>query len=212
MSSVSKTPASRQLGSRGIRLAMLGLIAGSFGYFPGVLRADDKPARPQRIRHQVTGLFCPEREQDLKELFDRQLPRFKLVSIDYAKAEAIFEYDPAKEFPGATPAQVIERFDNEVRQATRHTFGIKPLCTTPADRLKLVEFSIVGLDCKACSLAVYEMIYRLPGVVRATASFREGKATALIDPGKISRADIDALLRQRSVTLKPLVKPKDLAQ
>jgi copper chaperone CopZ len=155
------------------------------------------------VKHQITGLFCAEREQDFKELCEKKLARFKLVSIDYANAEATFDYDPAQVFPGAAPEQVIERFDNEVRNASRHTFGAKALRTTPKETLVLVEIPIMGLDCKACSLAVYEIIYRLKGVEQATASFKLGKATALIDPEKIDRATLEKALQDRGVTLKP---------
>ena len=164
-------------------------------------KADDKPAEAKGIKYQITGLFCPEREQDLKDLFTDKLSRFKLMSVDYANAEAAFDYDPAKEFPGANAAQIIERFDNELRNASRSTFGAKSLRTTPKEQLQLIEIPIVGLDCKACSLAVYEIIYRLPGVEQATASFKSGKATALVDPKQIDRAKIEMALKQRGVTL-----------
>jgi hypothetical protein len=175
--------------------AALGLIATSVG------RADEKADEAKLVKHQITGLFCPEREQDFKSLCAEKLARFKLVTIDYANAEATFDYDPAKEFPGANPSQVVERFDNELRNASRHTFGAKPLRTTPKEKLKLVEFAIVGLDCKACSLAVYEIIYRLKGVEHATASFKDGKATALINPERTDRVTIEMALRERGVTL-----------
>jgi copper chaperone CopZ len=176
--------------------AALGLIATPVAW------ADDKADELGSTKHQITGLFCPEREQDFKTLCAEKLARFKLVSIDFANAEATFDYDPAKEFPGANSAQVIERFDNELKNASRHTFGAKPLRTTPKEKLKLLEFAIVGLDCKACSLAVYEIIYRIKGVEQATASFKEGKATALIDPEQTDRATIEMALRERGVTLK----------
>ena len=169
---------------------------------PRQTTADDKSAEQNLVRHQITGLFCPEREQDLRDVFVRKLPQFKLVNVDYDSAEAAFDYDPTKTFPGAKPEQFVERFDNELRNASRHTFGAKPLRTIPKDKLKLVEFLIVGLDCKACSLAVYESIYRLKGVEQATASFKEGKATALIDPEKIDRVEIEMALKQRGVQLK----------
>ncbi len=143
------------------------------------------------------------REKDLREVFEQKLPQVKLLSIDFKNAEATFEYDPAKIFPGAKPEQVIERFDNELRNATRHTFGAKPLRTIEKDKLKLVEIPIVGLDCKACSFAVYEMVYRLKGVEQATASFKEGKLTALIAPEKIDRTEIEMTLKQRGVQIKP---------
>lgn len=158
---------------------------------------------PKPIKHQITGLFSPDREKDLRDVFEQKLPQFKLLSIDFKNAEATFEYDPAKIFPGAKPEQVVERFDNELRNATRHTFGAKPLRTIEKDKLKLVEIPIVGLDCKACSFAVYEMIYRLKGVEQATASFKDGKLTALIDPDKIDRTEIEMTLKQRGVQFKP---------
>ena len=163
--------------------------------------ADDKADESKLIKHQITGLFCPERERDFQSLCAEKLARFKLVSVDYANAEATFDYDPPKEFPGANPTQIIERFDKELKNASRHTFGAKPLRTTPKEKLKLVEFAIVGLDCKACSLAVYEIIYRLKGVEQATASFNDGKATALIDPEQTDRAAIETVLKERGVTL-----------
>ena len=158
---------------------------------------------PKLIKHQITGLFAPDREKDLRDVFEQKLPQFKLLSIDFKNAEASFDYDPAKLFPGAKPEQIIERFDNELRNATRHTFGAKPLRTIEQDKLKLVEIPIVGLDCKACSFAVYEMVYRLKGVELATASFKEGKLTALIDPEKIDRTEIEMVLKQRGVQIKP---------
>ena len=168
-----------------------------------ILSLADAAEEPKLIKHQITGLFAPDREKDLREVFEHKLPQFKLVSIDFKNAEASFDYDPAKIFPGAKPEQIIERFDNELRNATRHTFGAKPLRTIEKDKLKLIEIPIVGLDCKACSFAVYEMVYRLKGVEQATASFKEGKLTALIDPEKIDRTEIEMTLKQRGVQIKP---------
>jgi len=163
--------------------------------------ADDPPAPANLIRHQITGLFSPDREQDLREVFAR-LPEFKLIKIDFANAEASFEYDPAKVFAGAKPEQIVERFDNLVRGASNHTFGVKPLRTTEKDKLVLVEIPVVGLDCKACSLGAYEAVYRLKGVECATASFKEGRVTALIDPQLIDRVELEMALKQRGVQIK----------
>jgi copper chaperone CopZ len=162
--------------------------------------AADKPAAVQTSKHQVTGLFMKEREQDLREVVE-QLPQFKLVSIDFANAEAVFEYDPAKAFPGAKPEQVVERFDNLLRSASKGTFGIKALRSMPLEKLQRVEIPVAGLDCKACCLAAYESIYKLAGVESATASFREGWVTALIDPAKIDRARLEDALKKRGVQL-----------
>ena len=102
----------------------------------------------------------------------------------------------------STPEQIIERFDNLLKQASRHTFGIKPLCATSREQLTLLEIPVIGLDCKACSLAAYEAVYKLEGVEQATASFREGLVTAWIHPEKTDRAAVEEALLNRNVTLK----------
>jgi copper chaperone CopZ len=158
-------------------------------------------AHADTVKHQVTVLFMPEREQDLREAFEK-IPQIRLVSIDFKNAEAVFEYDPAKAFPGAKPAQVIGQFDNLLRTASNRTFGIKPLRSVPLEKLKLIEIPVAGLDCKACSLAAYEAIYKIDGVERATASFRAGRVTALIDPAKTDRAALETALKKRGVTVK----------
>ena len=159
----------------------------------------DEPAPP--IKHQITGLFSADREQDLREAF-KALPEIKLISIDLKTAEASVEYDAAKAFPGAKPEQIVEQFDNRLRNASRHTFGVKPLRTIDVEKLKLVEIPVAGLDCKACCLGAYEAIYRLPGVEVATASFKVGLVTALIDPEKVDRPTLEAALKQRGVQVK----------
>ncbi len=150
------------------------------------------------IKHQVTGLFMKEREQDLREAV-QMIPNVKLVSIDFPNAEATFEYDPAVAFPGTRPEQAIQRLDNLLKSASNRTFGIKPLRSVPLARLRLIEIRVAGLDCKACCLAAYESVYQLEGVECATASFREGRVTALIDPGKTDRAKLEAALKKRGV-------------
>jgi copper chaperone CopZ len=156
------------------------------------------PVRADVVKHQVTGLFSPDREQDLREAV-MQIPQVKLVDIDFKNAEATFEYDPAKAFPGAKPDQIVQRLDNALRSASHHTLGIKPLCTVPKEKLKVIEIRVAGLDCKACSLAAYEIACKVEGVERATVSFREGRLTAVIDPTRTDRAKIEAALKQREV-------------
>jgi copper chaperone CopZ len=158
-------------------------------------------ASAQPIKHQITGLFSTERERDLSEAFEK-IPQIKLVRIDFKNAEATFEYEPAKVFPNAKPQQVLEQLDGLLKSASNHTFGIKPLRTVPLDKLKLIEIPVAGLDCKACCLAAYEAIYKIDGVERATASFREGRVTALIDPEKTDRTKLEAALKQRGVQIK----------
>lgn len=175
---------------------LLCLLLGTVAFARG-----DNPEAPRPIKHQITGLFSTDREQDLRDVMET-LPQIKLLSIDFKNAEATFAYVPGKVFPGAKPEQVIQRFDSLLKGASHHTFGIKPLRSVPLEKLRLIEIPIAGLDCKACCLAAYESIYALEGVERATASFREGRVTALLDPEKTDRAKLEAALKKRGVQVK----------
>lgn len=153
------------------------------------------------VRHRITGLFQPDREADLKSAAEK-LQDIKLVSIDYQNAEATFEYDATKVFPGAKPEQIIERFDDQLKSVSRGTFGVKPALQKPVDKLHQLEIAVVGLDCKGCAWAAYDALNRIDGVERATVSFKEGRAIALIDPDKTNQAALEAALKQRGVQLK----------
>jgi copper chaperone CopZ len=159
-------------------------------------------ARAETVRHQVTGVFSPDRERDLREAVAK-VPQVRLVKIDFKTAEATFEYDSAKAFPGAKPEEVVARLDGLLRGASNHTFGVKPLCRVPRDKLRLVEIPVAGLDCKACCLAAYEAVARLDGVEWAAASFREGRVTALIDPAKTDRDKLEAALQRIGAEVRP---------
>ncbi|HVW00639.1 MAG TPA: hypothetical protein VHB77_09870 [Planctomycetaceae bacterium] len=164
----------------------------------GLCRAEDEQAEPKPVKYQITGLFSRDRVEDLRKV-GAMLPDVMLVNIDYERAEASFLYDPAKAFKGVKPEEYVKRLDDLVRNASRHTFGVKPVSTVPRDKLKLVEIKVVGLDCKACSLAAYEAIFRIDGVEQATASFHDGLVTALIEEGKTDRAALEDALRKRQV-------------
>lgn len=170
-----------------------------------VVRAEDKPAAPPagpiEVKHQITGLFSKDREADLRATFDK-IPELALVSVSFEQAEVVLRYDHQKLFKGVKPEEVIKRLDNTVRSNSHSTFGIKPLREKPLDQLTLVEIDVVGLDCKGCCWAAYQAISRMDGVERATASFKEGKVTAHIDPAKTNREALEAALKQRQVTLK----------
>ncbi|MBY0522130.1 MAG: heavy-metal-associated domain-containing protein [Gemmataceae bacterium] len=165
----------------------------------GVGQKED--ATPIRVKHQITGLFSKARETDLRDAF-AEVDGIKLVEIDFANAEATLEYVPAKVFPNAKPEQVIQRLDAMLKSASRHTFGIKPLRSTPKEKLKFIEIAVGGCDCKACALAAYEAVYKLDGVETATVDFREGRLTALIDPEKADPSKLEAALKQKGVTIK----------
>lgn len=190
--------------TRSHRLALPELILGLI--LSTAVHADPPQEMPQEIKHQVTGLFCPERVDDLK-LIVTQIEGIELVRIDYGTAEAVFRYDPARTFPNSPPEKIIEQLDERIRNASRSTFGIKPLCATPRDQLTRVEIPVVGLDCKACSLAAYESIYKLPGVERATASLGDGLVTAWIHSHQTDRKELEQALTQRGVTLQTPTAP-----
>ena len=155
----------------------------------------------EQIKHHVTGLFGREREEDLRETV-KKMTGVTLVSIDFDYAEVTFEYDAAKLFKDSKPKDYLDRFDNLLRQASNHTFGVRPLSTTPREKLTRVEIPVLGNDCKGCCLAAYESIFKIEGVEQATASFKEGKVTALIDPAKTNRAALEEALKKRQVVLK----------
>jgi len=155
-------------------------------------------AEPTSTNVRIAGLFSPDREKDLRELFE-QWPEVKLVRIVFARSEAELSFDSEKIFPKAKPADVIARLNDRVRSLSNSTFGVKPLCEVPWDKLTLVEIPIAGLDCKACCLAAYEIVAKIDGVEAATASFREGRLTATIDPTKTTKAKLEAVLKERGV-------------
>ena len=164
----------------------------------------------QPVKHRVTGLFNPEREADLRTAVQK-LTDVSIVSIDFDAAEVTFSYDVQKLLGKGTEKQLLERFDNMIRQASTHTFGIRPLCATPKEKLTRVEIPVLGLDCRGCELSAYESISKIEGVEQATCSFKASKMTALIDPEKTTKAALEEALKKRSVTLKtpPEDKPKD---
>lgn len=188
---------------RQIRWLALAILA------TGILRAyAEEPADLATIKLRVTGLFSPDRAADLREVM-LKIPDAKLISIDYANAEAVFEYDPKTAFDKAKPDKIPERLDNAIRTNSFSTFGIKPLSTTPKEKLQRVEIAVVGLDCKGCALAAYESVAKIDGVDQATCSFKEGLVTAKFDPEKTNRAALEAALIKVRVELKtpPATKP-----
>jgi copper chaperone CopZ len=145
----------------------------------------------QTLTHKVTGLCCPERVEDLRDAVKDQA-EVKLVSIDYAHAEATFAYAP-KVFSTERLRQLLGI----------KGFGFKAPSTTPADQLTRIEIPIFGLDCKGCSLGAYNAVIKVDGVEQANASFKEGHVTALIDPAKTNRSALEEALKKARVALAP---------
>jgi len=158
-------------------------------------------AEDQKVKVRITGLFSPERELDLRQIME-QWPDIKLTNLDFNYAEAVLTFDSVKLFQKATPDQVLTRLDEKMRSLTQGTFGIKPVSTTPREKLIQVEILVAGLDCKACCLAAYEIVAKIEGVEQATSSFKAGRITALIDPQKTQKPVLEAALKQRGVVLK----------
>jgi copper chaperone CopZ len=163
--------------------------------------AEDRPApKPETITYRLTGLFSRDREDDLREAF-KELAAFKLVAIDFDHAEVTLKFAPGKLFPGQKPERVTELVNDKVRSATHATFGVKSRSTVPRDKLKDVVIPVAGLDCKACCLAAYEIVAQVDGVVQATASFKDGRVTAKVDPSKADQAKLEEALRKRGVAV-----------
>lgn len=171
------------------------------GFTTTLAAQDKKPEpKPERFTYRIQGLFSPDREKDLKLAF-ADLPDITFVSVNFDDAEITVEFVPAKVFPGAKPEQVLQRLDDKVRNATRSTFSVKPRRTIPREKLEQIVIPAAGCDCKACCFAAYEAIANIDGVFQATASFKEGKITALIDPTKTDRAKLETALRKREVSI-----------
>lgn len=174
----------------------------------GQVSAEEKPApKPERITYKVIGLFSPDREKDLREAF-KDVADISLVGVNFEEGEITVEFAPAKLFPGQKPERVAELVNDRVRQATRHTFGVKPRRTVAGDKLQKVVIPVAGLDCKACCLAAYEIVAQIDGVEQATASFKDGRVTARIDPSKTDKAKLEDALRKRGVDVIG-AKPKE---
>jgi hypothetical protein len=130
------------------------------------------------------------------------MPDLKLIRIDFESAEATFSDDPAVALKGVKPDKIVENFDQRLRSASNHTFGIQPLITTPKDKLTRLEISVGGLDCKACCLAAYEALYKIEGVAQDAVLFKEGRIQTWIDPEKTNRAALEEALKKVGVQLK----------
>jgi copper chaperone CopZ len=158
-------------------------------------------AEPETFKYRVTGLYDPSREAELKETVSK-IEGIALVAVDFDTSEITLSYDQAKVFQKSKPKEVLERLENLFRKNSGHTFGIRPVCATPKEKLVRVEIGVLGLDCKGCVLSLYESVSKIDGVEQATASFKESKLTALIDPEKTNKAALEEALKKRTVTLK----------
>ncbi|MGZ0163683.1 MAG: DUF1592 domain-containing protein [Planctomycetales bacterium] len=153
------------------------------------------------VKLRVIGLFMPERVDAFRKVMT-EVPETFLESVDYKSAEAVLRYAPDCDlFRNAKPDQIIERLNNRVRQLSTGLFSVKILGAVSNDKLSRVEIAIKGLDCKACSLAVHDILVRVEGVEHATASFRDGMAVVWFDPARTNVDGLKKALTDRRVTL-----------
>ncbi len=165
------------------------------------LTSQEIHADETRMAVRITGLFSPDRAKELREIVSTW-PGITLSKLDFDRAEAIFTWDNTKFFSKLQPAQIVARLDDTLRSDSSHTFGVKPASTTPGEQLFKIDIPVVGLDCKACCLAAYEIVARIDGVEQATASFKDGRITARIDSKRTSKSALEAALKERGVTLR----------
>jgi copper chaperone CopZ len=158
-------------------------------------------ADPETFKYRVTGLWDHSREAELKETVSK-IEGITLVAVDFDTSEITLSYDQAKVFQKAKPKEILERLENLFRKNSGYTFGVRAVCEKPKDKLVRVEIGVLGLDCKGCLLSLYESVSKIDGVEQATASFKESKLTALIDPEKTNREALVDALKKRNVTLK----------
>jgi len=172
-----------------------------------LLTAHAAVAEDVNVRYRLTGLFQPDRVDDLRRqagtLTTRDggaAARVTLVDVDYETAVVTFAYDAgSKPFQGQNPQQVRDRINGLLRNASRGSFGVHPPGTLNPDQLRRERLAVAGLDCKGCAYGAYRAIATIEGVERAVVSFKEGHVTAWIDPAKTDREALATALRKAHV-------------
>jgi copper chaperone CopZ len=165
---------------------------------PTFVIAADAP----KFRCRLVGLFTPQREGAFRNLL-ASIPGVAIDSLDTHSAEAVIQYTPESPlFGNASEADVLARLSEQLRNRSEGLFSLKPVGDLPHEQLQQASFPIVGLDCDACSLAVHDILVQVEGVVHATASFGEGKATAWFDPNAVTAERLLTVLTERGVTVR----------
>jgi formylglycine-generating enzyme required for sulfatase activity/copper chaperone CopZ len=149
--------------------------------------AEELPPGTIRVVWQVRGLFCPECEGEFRTQVVERLQGIQVVDVDVQSAEATLEFDPAVAFGphlrNAKPEQLLGAFNAKLSpRKPPSIFSVHARRTKPLDKLCWIEIPFEGLDCDACAYGVYLFIMESGGVEQATANYRTGLATALIDP------------------------------
>lgn len=167
-----------------------------------LLYTEPLAAEPSDHRFRTLGLFQDDCIDDLRAVTE-QLEDIILVGANPADGTATFRFDAEVLFPGAdAPEKISEHLANRLRGASQGVFEVHPLSLLPRKDQVELKIAIQGLDCKGCSYGAYLAVYKIEGVISATASFRDGLVTAWIDPALTNRAALEEALTQRGVTLK----------
>jgi hypothetical protein len=100
-----------------------------------VSKGDEKPVEPLRVTYRIRGLFCPEREQELRTLCADELPHIKVLEVDSLRGEATFEFDPVVALgPNAKAATALAVYDPIPGKDSRATTS---LGTTPPNSSRI---------------------------------------------------------------------------
>ena len=177
------------------RRSLTGLAAAAL-----LLLATPARAAEQEFTHRVIGLFAPDRETTLRQTV-ATLPGVTVEHIDFPHAEVTFRFDPATAFPDTRPEGLTEQLDIRLRTASRSTFRLAP--RVPRESLTPIEIRLAGCHCRACDFAAYDTLARTEGVAAATVSFKDQRATALINPHQTNRDTLEKSLRDRGITVLP---------
>ena len=172
------------------------------------------PVVAAELRCRVTGLFQPDRVDDLNRLVTTladepagPLAGVQLQAIDYRTATVTFRYNAdAPPYVNRSPQQVREHLDRALRGRSRQSFKLFPLDEHPPP-LQQETIAVAGLDCKGCAYATYKSIELLAGVDRATVDFAAGRVVAWIDPQQTDRETLITALSGAGVAFPSAESP-----
>ncbi len=190
-------------------LLMLRTAAAADAAATGGNKPAEPPAEKVRVTYRLVGLFCPEREEELRALWAEEMPEIEVLAVDSLSGEATFEFDPVAalgpQAKAADPERIRALFNEKAHAASRRKYPGYPdwdrvfmaLPWSPPDSFQYVEIPIEGIDCKACALAMYERLVELDGIKHAQVSFHDGRAIVLVDPVKFDEFAARQKLQQQ---------------
>jgi len=179
-------------------------------FFCLAVHAGIASAEEVTVQYRLTGLFQPDRVDDLRQQTSAlqigsptdSPAAVRLVDVNYDTTVVTFGYDPAsRHFKNAKPDQVRERISNVLRSVSKGAFNIFPASELKPEQRKEERIAVAGLDCKGCAYGAYRTVASIDGVERATVSFKEGWLMASIDPARTNREALITALEKARVTV-----------